>query len=90
MIQPPSTQHHPSGLSPMPAGSTRIAWHSRVDVQAIRLSSGVEVLLVDGRQIPLGESNLSPVQIVINLAGCKPMELKSALGRFRAIPGEKA
>jgi hypothetical protein len=73
-------RRYPANLTPVIG--TLLAWLETADVQAVRLPSNEEVLLVDGSVVP---GIFFPTQSVINLARCGKRELATNLESLRAL-----
>ena len=56
-----------SHLSLIEKGSSRISWHTSIDLQAVRLVNGEEIVLVEGRKVPSNRVFPSAIQVVLNL-----------------------
>jgi hypothetical protein len=74
---------YPAHLTPVIG--TLIAWLETVNLQAVRLPSNEEVLLLDGQVVNLPAGSSAPTQWVIDLARCGKRDLAASLKAIRAL-----
>jgi hypothetical protein len=74
---------YPANLTPVIG--TLIAWLETADLQAVRLPSNEEVLLLDGHVVNLTAGSYAPTQWVLNLARCGKRDLAASLKAIRAL-----
>jgi hypothetical protein len=74
-----------SHLSDLLIDGVVIAWHTSLDIQAVKVR-GVdgELLFIDGQQIKLNTSHVKAVQQVINMCSIKPCDLKNYIVKLKS------